>query len=98
MKAGQLIKVLQFVDPNDDVFFSVGYDNEDRKDMLDIVEGDPDVFANMKAEVAELSELYDGKVKLDIMLFPSGLVPSEINSFCENHAKARTKIDQGDNK
>ncbi len=96
MKAGQLIKVLQLVDPNDDVFFSVGYDNEDRKDMLDILKGDPDVFTDMKASIAELSELNEGKVRLDIMLFPSGLVPSEINSFCENHAKTGAETNQRD--
>lgn len=97
MKAGQLIKVLQLVDPDDDVFFSVGYDNDDRKGMLAIIEGDPDVFTDMKAEVAELSTTILGKVRLDISLFPSGLVPSEIRSFCESHGKAGTETHQGDN-
>ena len=43
MKAGQLIKVLQLVDPNEEVYFSVGDDKEDRKNILEIVGGDPDV-------------------------------------------------------
>lgn len=97
MKAGQLIKVLQIVDPNDEVYFSVGYDNDDRKDMLAILEGDPDVFTDMKAEVAELSCISQGQLRLDISLFPSGLVPSEIRSFCESYEKARTETNQGDN-
>ena len=97
MKAGQLIKVLQLVDPNDEVYFSVGYDKEDRKNMLDIVGGDPDVFTDMKVSVAELSEVMVGKFRLDICLFPSGLVPAEINTFCENHAKKRAETHQRDN-
>lgn len=97
MKAGQLIKVLQLVDPNDEVYFSVGYDKEDRKNILATVGGEPDVFTDMKAEVAELSCISQGQLRLDISLFPSGLVPSEIRSFCESYEKARTETNQGDN-
>lgn len=91
MKAGQLIKVLQLVDPNEEVYFSVGDDKEDRKNILEIVGGAPDVFTDMKVSSAELSEIKVGKYRLDICLFPSGLVPAEIETFCENHAKARSK-------
>lgn len=97
MKAGQLIKVLQLVDPNEEVYFSVGCDNEDRKNMLEIVGCDPDVFTDMKVSSAELSEVKVGKCRLDICLFPSGLVPAEINTFCENHGKKGTETNQGDN-
>ena len=97
MKAGQLIKVLQLVDPNDEVYFSVGYDKEDRKDILKIAGGEPDVFTDMKASTAELSEVYVDQYRLDICLFPSGLVPADINTFCQNHAKKRTETHQGDN-
>lgn len=34
MKAGQLIKVLQLVDPNEEVQFSVCHDMEQRKQVL----------------------------------------------------------------
>lgn len=97
MKAGQLIKVLQLVDPNDEVYFSVGYDKEDRKDILKIAGGEPDVFTDMKASTAELSEVSVNEYRLDICLFPSGLVPAEINTFCDNHGKKGTETHQGDN-
>lgn len=97
MKAGQLIKVLQLVDPNEEVYFSVGYDKEDRKNILEIVGGEPDVFTDMKASSAELSEVRVGEYRLDICLFPSGLIPAEINTFCDNHAKKRAETHQGDN-
>lgn len=97
MNAGKLIKVLQLVDPNEEVYFSVGYDKEDRKNILDIVGGEPDVFTDMKVSSAELSEIKVGKYRLDICLFPSGLVPAEIETFCENHEKERAKTHQGDN-
>lgn len=97
MKAGQLIKVLQLVDPNDEVYFSVGYDKEDRKDILKIAGGEPDVFTDMKVSTAELSEVRVNEYRLDICLFPSGLVPAEINTFCDNHRKKGTETHQGDN-
>ena len=97
MKAGQLIKVLQIVDPNEEVYFSVGYDKEDRKNILEAFCGDPDVFTDMKVSSAELSEIKVGKYRLDFCLFPSGLVPAEIETFLENHAKARAENNQGDN-
>lgn len=97
MKAGQLIKVLQLVDPNEEVYFSVGYDKEDRENILATAGGDPDVFTDMKASNAELSEVRVGEYRLDICLFPFGLVPAEINTFCDNYGKKRAETHQGDN-
>lgn len=43
MKAGQLIKVLQLVDPNEEVQFSVCHDMEQRKQVFEAFK-DPYIF------------------------------------------------------
>lgn len=87
MKAGLLINILQLIDPNDEIYFNVGYDTEERRNILATAGGDPDVFTDMKASNAELSEVRVGEYRLDICLVPSGLVPAEINTFCDNYEK-----------
>ena len=97
MKAGLLINILQLIDPNDEIYFNVGYDTEERRNILATAGGDPDVFTDMKASNAELSEVRVGEYRLDICLVPSGLVPAEINTFCDNYEKEKAENHQGDN-
>lgn len=97
MKAGQLARILLSVNPETEVYFSVGYDNDDRREILKAA-GDPDVFSEMKAQTAEISEVSVDEFRLDISLFPEGFVPADINTFCKENAKKRAEANQGDNK
>jgi hypothetical protein len=81
MKAGQLARILQCVVPETEVYFSVGYDSEDRKNLLDMVGGDPDIMSELVATDADICEIRKDKVRIDVSLFPYGHTPSDINRW-----------------
>lgn len=78
MKAGMLLKVLQSVAPDTEVSFSVGYDREYRKNLLEAVGNEPDIMSDLVASTAKIRELSDDIFKIDIFLFPINERPCDL--------------------
>lgn len=72
MKAYKLVKILQSVEPETDVFFHVGYDKEERKDILDMVNDNPDILSELVATSVEICEMSRSKLRVDVSLLPDG--------------------------
>ena len=71
MKAGQLARILQSVEPNTEVSFSVFYESDDRERFLSEIRNDPDALTEMVAKFVEIDEVLPGHLRVDISVFPT---------------------------
>ena len=70
MKAGQLAKILQSVDPLSEVCFTVGCDIDDRREIIRAATGDIDILADIDNISVDISELAIKGIRVDINLHP----------------------------
>ena len=57
MKAGQLARILQSVEPDTEISFSVGFCNEYRKALVKSVGKNPDILTELKADCVDISDM-----------------------------------------
>lgn len=70
MKAGQLARILQSVEPETDVNFFVGFDIEDRRNIGKACIDDPDILADIDTVSVEIGDFYPS-IKVDVTLYPN---------------------------
>lgn len=72
MKAGQLARILQSVEPESEVYFSLGDDKTYRRNLLDSVGNNPEITSYLQATRVEVSDKSDHEVRTDVYLYPQG--------------------------
>ena len=70
MKAGQLARILQSIDPLSEVCFTVGCDIDDRREIIRAATGDIDILADIDNISVDISELAIKGIRVDINLHP----------------------------
>ena len=70
MKAGQLARILQSVEPETEVSFTVGYDNQDRRNIAEMGCHSTDILTDITLTSVEIHELKSGRIRLDVNILP----------------------------